>query len=141
MTRSRQARGVLIAGWLLAGGLPAACDVDYPEVVVVNRIAADVVIRNPSFNGCRWNVTLNYGDATAPRRCLPGRDKVHFQKLDLGMVFQQWEDTQGEPSALLWFNYQTVAEWSVDAGDFRVIDVTGGAALEQDFSIPGPYGH
>ena len=126
---------------IFAGGLLVACDLQYPEVVVVNRIAPEVVIRNPSFNGCRWGAMLNYGDATVPKRCLPGRDKVHFQKLDLGNLSQAQADSGEAFGGPTWFNYQTVAEWTLDAGDFRVLEVAGGAALEQDFSIPGPYGH
>jgi len=127
--------------WLLAIGGLLGCDLRYPEVVVVNRIDTAVVIRNPSFNGCRWEATLNYGDATVPRRCLPGRDQVHFQKLDLDQFAEQRMDPEEATTGPLWFNYQTVAQWTVDAGDFRVIEVQGGDALEQDFSIPGPYGH
>ena len=120
--------------------LLSACDADYPEVVIANQIAADVVIRDPSFNGCRWNVTLNFGDHSVPKHCLPGEDKVHFQKLDLGKYSQELAAGGTDVPEPMWFNYQTVSVKSVDEGDFRVFDVTADD-LEQDFSIPGPYGH
>ncbi len=117
-----------------------ACDADYPEVVVVNRISENVVIRDPSFSGCRWNVTLDFGDTTVPKRCLPGSDKVHFQKLDLAKYAADLAEAGSDTPAPMWFNYQTVDAKQVDYGDFNVLDVTADD-LEQDFSIPGPYGH
>jgi hypothetical protein len=54
---------------------------------------------------------------------------VHFQKLDLG--------PHAEP---LWFNYQTVHTRTADYGEFHVFEITL-AEWEQDFSVPGPYGH
>ncbi len=117
-----------------------ACDADYPEVVVVNRIAENVVIRDPSFNGCRWNVTLNFGDTTIPKRCLPGSDRVHFQKLDLAKYAADLAAAATDTPTPMWFNYQTADTKQVDYGNFNVIDVTADD-LEQDFSIPGPYGH
>ena len=118
----------------------AACDADYPEVVVVNRISENVVIRDPSFSGCRWNVTLNFGDTTIPKRCLPGSDKVHFQKLDLAKYAADLATAGTETPTPMWFNYETADAKQVEYGDFNVIDVTADD-LEQDFSIPGPYGH
>lgn len=133
-------RAALVA-FLLALGLPApGCDLDYPEVVVVNRIAADVVMRDPGFNGCRWNVTLNFGDSTVPKPCLPGNDRVHFQKLDLRKYADGLAAAGDDGPQPLWFNYQTVSVKKVGDGDFRVFEVTADD-LEQDFSIPGPYGH
>lgn len=40
----------------------------------------------------------------------------------------------------MWFNYQTLAVFSVDYGALRRIELRLGE-LEQDFSAPGPYGH
>ncbi len=133
-------RAVLVAFLVVPATLATGCDLDYPEVVVVNRIAADVVIRDPSFNGCRWNVTLNFGDTTIPKRCLPGDDRVHFQKLDLGKYADDLAAAGTDVPEPMWFNYQTVSVKRVGEGDFRVFDVTADD-LEQDFSIPGPYGH
>jgi hypothetical protein len=112
-----------------AGG----CDLAYPEVVVTNRISAHVLVRNPSFNGCVWNVTLAYGDSTSPGRCLRGSDHVHFQKLDL-------DQEASDPAALVWFNYQTISIESVGYGSSHTFEVTADD-MEQDFSVPGPYGH
>lgn len=120
------------------------CDLAYPEVVVVNEIAEPIQLRHVSFNGCAWDGVLAFGDATAPGRCLPGEDRVHFQKLDTAAYCEAQADavprvgpTSAEP---LWFNYQTVRSERVDYGDFRrfVLTLDG---LEQDFSVPGPYGH
>lgn len=144
----------------------AACDEAYPEVVVVNRIDEHVLIRNPSFNGCVWNTVLAYGDATAPGRCLPGEDRVHFQRHDAAAYcLEQAEDRtlhgvcpcdppsipndgglDADADAGLideeprWFNYQTLSARKVDYGELRVFDITLDD-MEQDFSVPGPYGH
>ena len=40
----------------------AGCDLAYPEVVVVNKTAAPIQLRNLSFNGCAWDAVLAYGD-------------------------------------------------------------------------------
>ena len=39
-----------------------------------------------------------------------------------------------------WFNYQTISVKKVDYGGFQVFEITLGD-MEQDFSVPGPYGH
>lgn len=110
-----------------------ACDVAYPEVVVVNRTAPSVLVRDPSFSGCLWPTVLAFGEATVVGRCLPGRDRVHFQKLDLAA------DAETTPTPT-WFRYQTVNVREVDYGDFSRLELHLGE-LEQDFSVPGPYGH
>lgn len=138
----------------------AGCDLAYPEVVVTNRTAETVQLRNVSFNGCSWEGVLAFGESTSPGRCLPGEDRVHFQKFDAAdYCREQAEDgtidglcpceagtadaeimaglTNAEP---MWFNYQTVSLESVDYGDFRRLEITL-TGLEQDFSVPGPYGH
>jgi len=119
-------RAALIAALCLA---LAACDLAYPEVVVENRIGEAVLLRSPSFNGCAWSTVLGDGEATAPGWCLPGSDHVHFQKLGV--------TDGGTPT---WFNYQTISTRRVGYGDFGVFEITSDD-LEQDFSIPGPYGH
>ncbi|MBU1238652.1 hypothetical protein KKF84_10745, partial [Myxococcota bacterium] len=43
-----------------------ACEEVYPEVVVINNTREDVILRNISFNGCRWDVVLAYGESTPP---------------------------------------------------------------------------
>jgi hypothetical protein len=119
------------------------CDLAYPEVVVVNRTNEGLLVRNPSFNGCGWNTVLGYGDATTPGRCLAGADRVHFQKLDVAGYAAAADGGVASDGGLappVWFNYQTVSVKRVDYGDFRIFEITLDD-MEQDFSIPGPYGH
>ena len=127
--RSRTA--FLIAIVAALGG----CDLAYPEVIVVNRTSEAVFLRNVSFNGCLWSTVLAYGDATSPAPCLPGKDRVHFQKLDTQAVCEEEDD--GEP---LWFNYQTVSIKNAGYGELLVVEITLDD-MEQDFSAPSPYGH
>jgi len=126
-------RAALLAGFAAGSVTLGGCDLEYPEVVVTNRISAHVLMRNPSFNGCVWNVTLAYGDSTPPGHCLRGSDHVHFQKLDL-------DQEASEPDAPVWFNYQTASVKSVGYGSAHRFEVTSDD-MEQDFSVPGPYGH
>jgi hypothetical protein len=144
---------------VLASG--TGCDLAYPEVVIVNRTADTLLLRNPSFSGCVWNVVLANGDATSPKRCLPGDDRVHFQRLDAeaycldrvgtctlpglppcdGGVALDGGSAEEPPSTKpTWFNYQTTSRKHVAYGSFYRLDVTLDD-MEQDFSIPGPYGH
>mgnify|MGYP005806496087 CR=1 FL=1 len=162
-TSGRLNRLLLIASWLLLTFLHASCDFAYPEVAVVNRTNEHVLIKNLSFNGCVWDQVLAFEDATSPGRCLPGEDRVHFQKFDVEAYCQeQAEDgtldgvCPCEPDAdpdpgdgidpgLIneepnWFNYQTVSVKRVDYGDFHLFEITTDD-MEQDFSVPGPYGH
>jgi len=133
-------RGLRLA--VLAGlaVVAAGCDLAYPEVVVTNDIAPGIILRNPSWNGCVWNVVLDYGEATVPKRCLPGEGRVHFAKLDLGRWAAGLAESGEDAPETMWFNYQTATVRGAGAGDFRVLTVTADD-LEQDFSIPGPYGH
>lgn len=135
-----------------------ACDVAYPEVIVINDTSEHIQLRNLSFNGCLWNTVLSYGDATAPGRCLPGKDRVHFQKLDAQAYCRAQVDDgtidglcncdgsvgDTDPALIneapMWFNYQTLSTHRIDYGDFIVIEITLDD-MEQDFSAPGPYGH
>lgn len=126
--RRRHGRSPTLAVLVLS--LAAGCDLAYTEVVVVNRTAEHVLLRNPSFNGCVWAAVLGYGETTFPGRCLPGEDHVHFQMLDLPAL----EDRP------LWFNYRTISTRRVEYGDFVVLEVTLDDT-EQDFDVPGPYGH
>ena len=113
----------------------AGCGSDYPEVVVVNELDESVLVRDVSFNGCKWDTVLAFGEATSPQSCLAGDDRVHFQKL----VAVEPDPTavDGEP---VWFNYQTRSFKRVDNGSFSRFVLTPDD-LEQDFSVPGPYGH
>ena len=143
--------------------LPAAsltaCDAMYPEIVVVNRTSEHILVKNVSFKGCVWHEVIAFGEATPPGRCLPGEDRIHFQKLDTGSYCrEQAEDgtidgvctCNGEEGketdpALVdeephWFNYQTVSVKRVNHGGFHLFELTI-EDMEQDFSVPGPYGH
>jgi hypothetical protein len=127
-----------MAAWLVA------CDLDYPEVVVVNRAADPILLKNPSLSGCVWNVVLANGIATSPGRCLPGSERIHFQKMDAGTYCRpQGADVQDEgltSSVPVWFNYQTRTTKDLDYGQFYLFELTPDD-MEQDFSVPGPYGH
>ena len=135
----------------------AGCDFAYPEVVVVNRTNEHILLKNLSFNGCVWDQVLGFGEVTSTGWCLPGEDRIHFQKLDVEAYCQE----QAEDGALdrigvydpdggidpelvneepNWFNYQTVSVKRVDYGDFHLFEITTDD-MEQDFSVPGPYGH
>jgi len=146
---------------VLALALPG-CDNAYPEVVVVNAIDEQVVVRDVSFNGCLWSGVLAFGEATSPQRCPPGSDRVHFKKFDAAKYCQQQAQdgtidgicacdagvplpaTPSDPGLIekvpLWFNYQTLSVHEVHYGDFVRIELTP-TDMEQDFSVPGPYGH
>lgn len=136
------------------------CDLAYPEVVIVNKTAGHIQLRDLSFNGCAWDTVLAFGETTSIGRCLPGEDRVHFEKLDVAAYCrQQAEDDTidgvcpcdgGVPDAgsdggqvnmvPTWFNYQTVSLRRTGYGGFHLFEVTLDD-MEQDFSVPGPYGH
>jgi hypothetical protein len=139
----------------------AGCDLAYPEVVIVNRTADTMLLKNPSFSGCLWSVVLANGDATSPRRCLPGGDHVHFQRFDAeaycqdriadctlsraatcdgGAALDAGTDQEPPSTEPTWFNYQTSSSKHVAYGNFYRFEITLDD-MEQDFSIPGPYGH
>ena len=150
-------RTCLAAG---AGLLLATCTSLEPEVVVVNLTAERIMLRNPSFSGAAWDVVLRYGEATPPQRCLAGSDRVHFQKFDpYGYCRTQLEYGLADPlcpcdtsrtetdtdstiitPTPIWYNYQTTSIYAADRGDFLVFEIRL-ADMEQDFSVPGPYGH
>lgn len=145
--------------WLALLGC-VGCDLEYPEVVIANKTAEHLELRNPSFSGCVWERVLGYGETTSVARCLPGSDRVYFQKLDVAAYCRQQApgsavaaacsgDAGGEvaPAEVgqglaipTFFNYRTVSVKRVELGEFRVFEVTLDD-MEQDFSVPGPYGH
>ncbi|GAB4292465.1 MAG: hypothetical protein Kow0090_06370 [Myxococcota bacterium] len=141
------------------------CDLRYPEVVVVNRVDALFEVRNISFNGCRWDTVLAFDEATTPKRCPPGEDKIHFQKMDYSTYCPKLaeegdidastpceDDDEGDAtpnggeedeiqsSKPLWFNYQTISVKKADYGGFYIFELSR-EDMEQDFSAPSPYGH
>ena len=129
-----------------------------PEVVIVNKIAPEVLVSNPSFNGALWSTVLKYDEATTPQRCLRGEGRVFFQKYNaynycrrraeyglidsICMCDSSWlsSDTDVISGVPLWFNYKTVSTTDAGYGSFHVIELTAGD-MEQDFSMAGPYGH
>lgn len=126
-------------------GIAAAmqgCDLTYPEIVVVNRTAQEVLLADVSFNGCNWNGVLAFGETTEVRRCLPGTDRVHLKKLDIADAASSQDamDPALQDPVPRWFAYRTLTSWSAGAGDFLLIEIVMDD-LEQDFSVPGPYGH
>ena len=138
--------------------LLTSCQMADPEVVVINNIAEDVMVRDPSFGGSVWNTVLRYGEATTPRRCMRGDYRVHFKKITLHdycrmqakyrlidsvcMCDSSWisSDTDVISAIPNWFNYQTISSKEAKFGDFLLFELTG-SDMEQDFSVPGPYGH
>lgn len=159
--RKRRSHAWFRAGFALAVVTCAGCDLAYPEVVIVNRTEDPMLLRNPSFSGCLWNVVLANGDATSPRRCLPGDDRVHFQRFDAEAYCQDrlanctlpgaatcdggsppdgGTDEESPGTEPTWFNYQTISSQHVAYGNFYRFEITLDD-MEQDFSIPGPYGH
>jgi hypothetical protein len=135
LSRNRRAALSVLAALALAS---SACDLRYPELVVVNRIAIGIQVRDPSFNGCIHRGVLGYGEASPVLTCPPGDGRVHFQKLDVGAYAGDGDGE--EPTPPLWFNYQTSSSRRTESGDFAVFELTADD-MEQDFSVPGPYGH
>jgi hypothetical protein len=139
-----------------------ACDELYPEVIVINEIGDEVLVRDISFSGCLWDEVLAYGEASSPGRCLPGEDRIHFARFDAkSYCLEQVDDDtipelcacdpedQPEEDPLetglvnetpQWFNYQTLTLYRAGSGDLVVVRLTL-EDMEQDFSVPGPYGH
>lgn len=160
--RHRPGRRLILAAVGLFAVLLGCGDDFYPEVVVVNNTAKYILIRNLSFNGCSWNTVLAYGDATSPGRALPGEDRIHFEMFDAqaycrdqvhdgtiaGLCFcdSAYEPADSPIDAGLineepfWFNYQTKTAMKVDYTEFHRVEIVLDE-IEQDFSVPGPYGH
>jgi hypothetical protein len=150
---------VLVATALVLAG----CDLAYPEVAVVNHTQDTILIKNASFNGCIWEAVLANGDTSSPGRCLPGSDRVHFQKYDAAKYCREQAKDGALPGVCpcdggasaqrdagvmeglvntvpTWFNYQTITVKHVDYGKYYLFEITLDD-MEQDFSVPGPYGH
>lgn len=115
------------------------CELAYPEVVVVNQTDEHTLLRRISFNGCLWEGVLAYGEATPVDSCLPGEDRIHFEKLDTAAWCAE-HATDAQAASPLWFAYQTMARRQAEPGEFQRFEVTL-SQIEQDFSVPGPYGH
>jgi len=133
-----------------------------PEVVVVNMTGERILIRGVSFDGCKWDQVLAYGEASFPQRCLPGSGRVHFKKFDIeAYCRQQAQDGTADGLCLcdggkptdtppmddglidetpLWFNYQSISIKRAEGPGFYRFEITLDD-MEQDFGVPGPYGH
>jgi hypothetical protein len=120
---------------LLALPALAGCELAYPEVSLVNATGEGVLLRGLSFQGCAWEGVLAYGEATPPEICLPGADRVRFEKYDARTSLDR--EAADEPT---WFPYQTATPRRAGYGDFCVFEIRLDD-WEQDFSAPGPYGH
>ena len=135
-----------------------SCMFREPEVVIINRIAPEVLVRNPTINGTIWETVLKYDEASTVSACMAGSGNVHFQSIDfyyfcrehashsridsICMCDTSWlsEDTAMFDIRPLWFNYQSISVNEIRNGDFLVIQLTLND-MEPDYSVPGPYGH
>lgn len=114
-----------------------------PEIMIVNNTSENTLIVNPSYNGVRWFVTLKYGESTSPEFVLPGKGEVHFQKFNAHEYCRSTflsSDTDIVSQTPLYFNYKTISQYDVNRGEFIRVEITH-EDMEQDFSVPGPYGH
>lgn len=139
-------------------GISVSCDYLQPRVVVVNKTAEHILIKDPCFNGTIWNMVLAYGESTPPRQCLSGPGKVHFKKFDASQYCRK-QQKEGAIDSLsdcsdakvirdsvltftipFFFNYQTVSTIDAESNDLVIIELNLDD-MEQDFSVPGPYAH
>ncbi len=140
---------------LLAAAILAGCELLNPEVVVRNDLGAPVQIRELSFNGCVWPVLLAPGESTSPCACPPGVERVRFKRFDAqayvneileviargGHGYPRSDDRVGvRLPTPLWFSYRTRSPFALGYGDFQVLRVLPDE-IEEDFDVPGPYGH
>ena len=146
---------------LLLCCMGSGCESVYPEVVVVNRTDEHILIKDISFNGCIWSDVIAYEEATSPGRCLPGADRVHFKKLDTYQFCREQVEDGVQPTLCIcdtdwqpdtdidegeineipnWYNYRTLAINKVEYGEFYRFEITLDE-IEQDFDVPGPFGH
>jgi len=133
----------------------------YPEVIVVNETEEHILLTDISMNGCFWGSILAKGDGTAPGRCLPGTDHIHFKKFDShSYCLEQAEDgtidgiclsdPDAQPSEEMyeglkneephWFFYRTFVRKTIERGQFYRFEIRL-KEIEQDFDVVGPYGH
>ncbi|MBN1962382.1 MAG: hypothetical protein JW841_15725 [Deltaproteobacteria bacterium] len=140
-----------------------ACESFYPEVVIVNKTAAPILLRNISYNGCLWESVSQYEEVTSVQKCMPGSDHVYFQKFnaltyykklveddlidDFNTETYNCDDVIGEcpvdeniTSQPVWYNYRTSKRFAAKEAGFYTIEIYL-EDFEQDFSVPGPYGH
>jgi len=138
-------------------GISVSCDYLQPRVVVVNKTAEHILIKDPCFNGTIWNMVLAYGESTPQRQCLSGSGNVHFKKFDAFQYCRKQKEGTIDSlcdcsdakvirdSGLInttpfFFNYQTVSTIDAESNDLVIIELKLDD-MEQDFSVPGPYAH
>ena len=136
--RSSLRRGAHAIGACALLFLASACDLAYPEVVIENRLGEKIQAKDISWGGCLWSGVLRYGETTSIDRCLPGDDRVRFKKFDAGSY--EAGKSQDDDHVPLWYNYQTATLKRADYGDFSTFVLTVDD-WEQDFTVPGPFGH
>lgn len=133
-----------------------SCEEFEPEIIIINDIDSQILVKDISFNGCLWNTVLPYGEATSPKRCFPGSDRIRFQRFDAeeycmlqaekGYIDSicLCDEPMRDPTLIrnipLWFRYQTIRSRTAKYGRFHVFVLTA-EDQEQDFSAPGPFGH
>lgn len=162
LTRHRRLNCVVVVFVVAASLLLSSCEAFYPEVIVINEIGEAVLVRNISFNGCLWDEVIEFEEATSPGRCLSGSDRVHFARIDATSYCLDQVDDETIPELCYcepedepddepmdpglvnetpqWFNYQTITEYRAETGDLLIVRLVLDD-MEQDFSVPGPYGH
>lgn len=136
----------------------AGCDDIYPEVVIKNSLGESTIIKDISAGGCIYSEVLTYGNTTSPMRCLPGKQKITFKKMDIERYcLTQTEygnidglclcdggtpilDTDIVSKEPLWYNYMSIKTFDLKRGESYFVELKA-EEIEQDFSVPGPYGH
>jgi hypothetical protein len=139
----------------LVMALLGACELVNPEVAVQNDLGTPVQIRDISFNGCLWPTVLAPGEATSPCGCTPATERVRFKKFDAQSYVNKVLDDLAHGSrdypptsdrvgvqlpTPLWYSYRTRSTSELGYGGFQVIHLRP-EDIEQDFDVPGPYGH
>ncbi len=130
----------------------------YPEVVVINKLGPAFMMKDISAGGCIYEGVVGYEKATAPMHCLPGNFRVTFKRINLEKYCQTQTEygnldglclcDGGTPNAdtdiiskePLWYNYMTRTEYRFERGESYIIEIPPDA-VDQDFTVPGPYGH
>ncbi len=134
------------------------CDDLYPEVVVINSLGGSIMVKDISAGGCLYEGVLTYNNATSPMRCLPGEYSITFKKIDVEKYCKTqteygnieglclcdggtpYADTDIVSKGPLWYNYKTMKSFIFKRGESYLIELKQDD-IEQDFSVPGPYGH
>lgn len=141
---------------VLFTSISVSCEEIEPEIIIVNEIGNQVLVKDISFNGCLWTSVLAYGETTSPKQCMSGPGRIRFQRFDVeeyckiqaeqGYIDSicYCDDPIEDPTLInnipLWFRYQTIKTRTAKLGHFHIFILTD-EDQEQDFSAPGPFGH